>query len=366
MRSIIPILLISVFHTVILAQSLQFVSPQKSLTATYLNDAHIRLNIKNISSSPVSVKVKRIPIEVVPEHISYFCWTACYEPVVSESPTSETIAAGGTIDIFEASLSFERSKRDKNIGVSVIRYCFFNEKSPSDSICIDLTFNITAPKSSIVLRDPQLVATHSYEEDGEAKISIENFSSSPITVKTTMKKISGPASHLPYMCFTNCYTPEVFESPDTETLAPGTINDKFIGHLNVAVKSDDAIGKSVVKFCFVNVNNTSDSVCADVIFNVTKATGLEDGSISINGMKISPAYPNPASDFVNINYSMPLRVERAYLEVFSSIGRTIRTETLDPYKQSIKLDVSNFKPGIYFYRVVVNGRRSATRRFVVR
>jgi hypothetical protein len=340
-------------------------NPTKSVTANYLNDVHIRLVIKNTSASTIKVKVRRTVLSGPSEHMSYFCWSECYDPSVSESPTSEAIAAGVSSNIFVGSLAFDRKLRDKNVGVSVVRYCFFNEANPSDSICIDLTYNIIK-SPSIVLVNPQLSQTLTYDEEGEVKIPIENFSSSPVTVKTTMKKVSGPASHLPYMCFTVCYTPEVFESPDTETLKPGEVNNKFLGHLNVATKGDAGVGVSVVRFCFVNVDNSSDSVCADVVFEVTKATGIEDGNLGVAGVKVSPAFPNPTSDFINLNYTLPFQVERAYIEISNILGKTVRIEPLDPFKQSLKLDVTNFKPGIYLYRILVNGKRSAAKRFLVR
>ncbi len=347
------------------AQSLQLINPTRSITASYVNDVHVKIAIKNTSANAVAVKVKRFIISGVPEHINYMCWTVCYDPQVSQSPNAEIIAPGAINAKFEGSMTFDRAKRNKNIGTTVVRYCFFNELNVADSICIDVTYNITAPKSSIVPINPDLEVTSSYEEDLSAKIAIENFSSQPVTVKATMKKLSGPAAHQPYMCFTNCYLPGVVETPEHETIAPGEINSKFTGYLTSDPKNDEAIGISVVRFCFVNVNDKSDSACSDVVYNVTKPTGLEEG-LSVAGVKASPVYPSPSSDFIYINYTMPLRVERVALEIYNTLGKTVRTETLDPMRQSIRIDVTNFKSGVYLYRILADGKKSAVKRFVVR
>lgn len=71
-------------------------------------------------------------------------------------------------------------------------------------------------------------------------------------------------------------------------------------------------------------------------------------------------YPNPSNTTINIPYELN-GSNVAILNIYNSNGQIIETKKIDSYFNEIKLNVSNYKPGIYMYEY--NG---VTNRFLVK
>ncbi len=81
------------------------------------------------------------------------------------------------------------------------------------------------------------------------------------------------------------------------------------------------------------------------------------------GKKLSPPlpyisfgfYPNPASEFININCSVSL--EEVVLDVFDKEGRLVRSDAIDFSDPStlVKIDISNLENGMYNLRFIYEG-----------
>ena len=87
--------------------------------------------------------------------------------------------------------------------------------------------------------------------------------------------------------------------------------------------------------------------------------------IELNGVKLSDAYPNPANSYVNFDYSLELGVRQARLEIFNVIGEVVVSEELDNQFQSAKISLDDIKKGVYFYRLVVDGKKSNIKKLII-
>lgn len=119
-------------------------------------------------SAPINVKVRRITVDTVPGTQNYFCWEQCYEPPVSESPTSMTINPGQRIEQFYADY-----KPNGIEGVSTLTYCFFDESNEMDSVCATVRFLITQVGIADVFAGNESGISESYPNPArtEAKIN---------------------------------------------------------------------------------------------------------------------------------------------------------------------------------------------------
>ncbi len=75
-------------------------------------------------------------------------------------------------------------------------------------------------------------------------------------------------------------------------------------------------------------------------------------------------YPNPAKDYLTIEYEVPYNVRDAVIEMVSVTG--IQKEAIRLKKgwgQKI-VDLRTFNPGTYFVRLYINGKVSETKKFV--
>lgn len=72
-----------------------------------------------------------------------------------------------------------------------------------------------------------------------------------------------------------------------------------------------------------------------------------------NGLSLYAAYPSPAGNFVTIDYAID-NASEVSIEIFDAQGKSVLNmakETLAAGKHSVKVDVSSFAAGSYFYNV---------------
>lgn len=93
--------------------------------------------VENLTSSPIDVKVRKIEIDTVPGSKNYLCWGLCFDPIVYVSPDPITIN-GNSINDIDFSGDY---KAQGNSGITKIRYVFFDENNPSDSVYIQVHFD---------------------------------------------------------------------------------------------------------------------------------------------------------------------------------------------------------------------------------
>jgi len=82
--------------------------------------------------------------------------------------------------------------------------------------------------------------------------------------------------------------------------------------------------------------------------------------------KLSAIYPNPATNFVNLDYQLTSKVNIAQVKVFNMLGSVVKESILQKGGSKIKMDVSNLDNGVYFYSVLLNGNVYTTKKLVIR
>ncbi len=98
-----------------------------------------RAYIRNITNDTMRVKVRRSPVSLVQGSSHSFCWDVCYTSYTSESVHSVTMVPDSVYTNFYADFL-----PNGNVGISSIRYCFFDEDVLTDSICVIAYFNASA------------------------------------------------------------------------------------------------------------------------------------------------------------------------------------------------------------------------------
>lgn len=158
-----------------------------------------------------------------------------------------------------------------------------------------------------------------------------------------------------------CFPPSTTESNPMviaahTTLSHTTSADAF--HLGYKTS---AAGTSYVMFTFANYDNTDD--CASMVFKlVYDPTNIE----AVPSAGKLRAYPNPASDNVTVEYAVSGNVGKAQLVIKNMLGATLYTKNLDINANKVKVDVSEYPAGIYFYSVEADGRPLVTKKLLVK
>ena len=158
-----------------------------------------------------------------------------------------------------------------------------------------------------------------------------------------------------------CYPPSTtelgpIEIPAHSTLSHATSADAFhLGYKTIAE------GTSYVMFTFSNYNNSDD--CTSVVFKlVYDPTSIETTPVA---SKLR-AYPNPASDNVTIEYAYTGNSNAVNLVIKNLVGATLYTKKLDVNGNKVKVDISEYSSGIYFYSIEADGRPLVTKKLLVK
>lgn len=162
-----------------------------------------------------------------------------------------------------------------------------------------------------------------------------------------------------YFCWDQCYEPPTSESPSAISIAVGQRIDQFYADY----KPHGQAGVSTLIYCFYDVANPSDSVCATVRFSASPL-GIQD---VFTGDKsgISTTFPNPAKGVANINYALKNGWKTADLKVYSMLGAMVKKVNLKEDQGTLKLDVSSLPAGMYFYTLTVDNNNISTKKMLV-
>lgn len=122
------------------AQSIVVNSPNPTIVvgSADADELATGIEIMNISLEQKEIKVRRTMLITIDGTSNYFCWTACYIPSVSLSPSGLTLNGDSSINnTFTSHL-----KPNGQTGVSEIMYTFFDANNPQDSANVVVRYEI--------------------------------------------------------------------------------------------------------------------------------------------------------------------------------------------------------------------------------
>ncbi len=103
----------------------------------HVNDDEIvsHIFVRNTTSALIDVIVRKVEISLVSGSMNTFCWGLCFPPDVYVSPAFPVNAQ--TTD----SVNFSGDYNPLGFaGTSLIRYVFFNQSNPDDSVCVNINY----------------------------------------------------------------------------------------------------------------------------------------------------------------------------------------------------------------------------------
>lgn len=147
--------------------------------------------VTNVSATAKDVRVKKVEIDLVEGSANTFCWGLCYAPSVYVSEDTQNIQPGGTnySDFVGDYMPQTYS------GASTIRYVFYDDHNPSDSVCFNVQYRAYPLGIEDVRKGTQSIAA--YPNPANAVLNFEyntNASDAKILVRnllgSTVKEIA--------------------------------------------------------------------------------------------------------------------------------------------------------------------------------
>ena len=189
-------------------------------------------------------------------------------------------------------------------------------------------------------------------------IHIKNISTNTINVKCKKIEDSLISGTICTMCFgINCYASGTYITPKQDTLIPNATDTTFSGHYN----PKGHLGESIVIFVFFNVANVNDSAWLVVHFNAT-AVGVNN--LFAMNTEISNPYPNPATNFTSINYTLPNTMDKAMFVLTNITGSEVKKIEITN-KGKLNINSGDLNNGVYFCSFFINDKLIQTKKLII-
>ena len=140
------------------------------------------LQLRNTTSAPIDVVVRKEPIKIVEGTGSSFCWGSCYDSTVYVSPRPETLEAGALS--LNGLLSFhhdidptdEADPANFIVGTSIVKFYAYPFGHEEDYICLEVWFAYNAEG---VAEKPTCDFGHAYPNPASSMVRFD-FALSPV------------------------------------------------------------------------------------------------------------------------------------------------------------------------------------------
>lgn len=112
-------------------------------------------------------------------------------------------------------------------------------------------------------------------------------------------------------------------------------------------------------FIFGSVFATHKSISQSIF-----SSQSQQDTTNIFEMQKLKLYPNPTSNYLFIDYDI-IYIKEAKLQIYNSIGAVIYSKLLEDKQDNIKILVSDYKNGLYFCSLQIDGKLINTKKFLV-
>jgi len=187
-------------------------------------------------------------------------------------------------------------------------------------------------------------------------LSVSSLQVDPQQILVTIFPFSEPVALSDSLFFLSCDFSDLYASQDTVSLL---MTDDGCGSGDIAWELFDD-GQTWVPISDTDFSwglNSNWFVAA--VYEFDAAASVNDPFVLQNGVRMSPAMPNPAQDWLELPYELQA-LRQVTLEIYAADGRRLRQIKKGPqlagsYRE--RVDVSQLPDGIYVYGIVTEGTR---------
>ncbi len=114
---------------------------------------------------------------------------------------------------------------------------------------------------------------------------------------------------------------------------------------------------------FVNAENIRENFVVEARYEVASGSGTD---FMHKDIKLGEIYPNPSNRIAQLDYELVNPKAKAKIAINSFIGNPIAEYELDPERNSLAINVTDFQPGVYFYTLFVDNKNVVTKKLQVK
>ncbi len=191
-------------------------------------------------------------------------------------------------------------------------------------------------------------------------VILQNESNQPKTF--LLKNLRGGigSSQKVRLCFGDlCLDPKKDLAKISIKLGPGEIYTDFYLEFEMGI----AETKGSFDLFFANAENIRENFVVEARYEVLSVPKSE---FAHKDVRLSDIYPNPSNRIAQLDYELINPKARARITINSFIGNPVAEYDLDPERNSLLINVSDFQPGVYFYTLFVENKNIVTKKLQVK
>ena len=190
-------------------------------------------------------------------------------------------------------------------------------------------------------------------------LEVLNKSLNPLNIKCTREIISEVLNTENSFCWGVCYSTSTDTSTVSVKIEAGEISTEFIGDYFPQGYS----GITTIKYIFYDVANSDDRINFILHYKATSESGIEHENATVY---LSPAYPNPANNEVNLDFAFDRKSSAVKFVIYNLFGEKVKDIEISEITGSLKLNTSDLTEGIYFYSLLINNEPTLTQKLVIK
>jgi hypothetical protein len=193
----------------------------------------------------------------------------------------------------------------------------------------------------------------------DIKFKIKNNGASDAEIRVRRENVQMPPGFNNTICIDGfCYPAESDESQFPLNLGAGVTDSSFYGTFN---NPSGTTGDLCVTYIIFNSADESQFVTVRAYYGACLTASVGE-SVTAESVMLS-AFPNPANGSVNIRYNPGVE---ARLLVTDLTGKQVKNVKLNPANNTLLLDISDLRPGLYVYSVQAGNRRVISKKLIVK
>ena len=100
--------------------------------------------------------------------------------------------------------------------------------------------------------------------------------------------------------------------------------------------------------------------------SVESAVRVEEQLYTSDKITVSNIYPNPASEYAELDYAMSGDIRDAKLIFYNVLGSQMQEYSLSRNETKLRVNTREMSTGLYFYQLALDGKKVATKKMLVR
>jgi hypothetical protein len=193
-----------------------------------------------------------------------------------------------------------------------------------------------------------------------APLRIKNISEKPITLSIRRTESQIGTSQKSLFCpENNCI--EITAEEYVVRLEPGQLLQNF----SIGLEAGLAEGFSTLKILIHNKSIPTEYTTLDLNFLV-EGKPEKSNIYSSRHITIHDVYPNPATNFASIDYTLHSDPHKTKIVIHNILGSPVKEYELSPFENKVKLSVEDLNTGIYFYTLYIDNEGVITRKLIVK